>query len=172
MEAGRSDGTGRWTCHCSRSWLLFVGGQVRIETERLVLREFREDDWRDMLAYWSDPLYGRYYAEHDDPERVVRNLVSRFVDAQSASPRRSWQLAITLKKTGNDRLIGNCGIRINDADLGEANIGYELNPAAWGQGYATEAAHAIVRFGFEDLRLHRIWAECVADNMASARVLE
>lgn len=145
---------------------------MRIETERLMLREFREDDWEDMLAYWSNPLYERYYAEHRDPARVARDLVTRFVEARSTEPRRSWQLAIALKDTGDDHLVGNCGIRINDPDRGEANIGYELNPDVWGNGYATEATGAIVRFGFEDLHLHRIWAECVAENTASARVLE
>lgn len=143
---------------------------MEIETERLLLREFRDDDWRDMLAYWSDPLYGCYYAQHDDPEQFVRDLVTRFVTAQSNAPRLTWQLAITRK--GDDRLIGNCGIRINDPDLREANIGYELNPTSWGNGYATEAARAIVGFGFGNLGLHRVWAECVADNTTSVHVLE
>ena len=49
--------------------------------------------------------------------------------------------------------------------------GYELSPLTWGQGYATEAARAIVRFGFRELRLHRIWAWCNAANAGSARVL-
>ena len=69
-------------------------------------------------------------------------------------------------------MIGDCGIRVNDPDLGEANIGYEFHPDQWGNGYATEAATAIVRFGFAELGLHRIWAECVADNTGSAHVLE
>ena len=68
-------------------------------------------------------------------------------------------------------LIGNCGIRINDLALREANIGYELNPDVWGRGCASEAARAILRFGFAELGLHRVWAECVAENTASARVL-
>jgi ribosomal-protein-alanine N-acetyltransferase len=72
----------------------------------------------------------------------------------------------------DDRLIGNCGIRVNDPDLREANIGYELDPRHWGRGYATEAARAILGFGFDELGLHRVWAECVADNTGSARVLE
>ena len=51
-------------------------------------------------------------------------------------------------------------------------MGYELASPQWGQGYASEAARAMVRFGFEDLGLHRIWAECIADNRRSIRVLE
>lgn len=143
---------------------------MQIETERLILREFRDDDAPLMAAYWSDPRYQRYYAEIEDVDGVVRELVDRFVAAQHAQPRLSWQLAVVTK--ADLRQIGNCGIRVNDPALKEANIGYELNPDYWGRGYATEAAHAIVTFGFAELDLHRIWAECVADNLGSARVLE
>jgi len=143
---------------------------MRIETTRLILREFRDEDRLDMLAYWRDPRYGRFNPTLDDPTGVVNELVDRFVSAQFDSERSSWQLAITQR--GDDRMIGNCGIRINDPELREANIGYELNPAVWGNGYATEAARAIVHLGFANLSLHRIWAECVADNTASAHVLE
>ena len=54
----------------------------------------------------------------------------------------------------------------------EADIGYELAPEYWVRGYATEAALAMVTFGFRELELHRISSWCIADNTASARVLE
>ena len=54
----------------------------------------------------------------------------------------------------------------------QGDLGYDLAPRYWGRGYATEAARAIVRFGFEELGLHRIWSWCIADNVASARVME
>jgi RimJ/RimL family protein N-acetyltransferase len=143
---------------------------MRIETERLVLREFREDDLATMLDYWRDPLYQRYNREFADMERFVGELVEGFIAAQAEEPRRKRQLVIQRK--AEDRMIGNVGIRVNDSELGEANIGYELNPRDWGQGYATEAAGAILRFGFKKLRLHRVWAECVVDNAGSWRVME
>lgn len=143
---------------------------MRIESERLILREFREADWPDMLAYWSDPRYQRYYPDTEHVERTVRDLVGRLVAAQAEQPRRTWQLAITSQ--AGACLIGNCGIRVNDPERREANVGYELDPRHWGRGYATEAARAILSFGFDALGLHRVWAECVADNAASARVLE
>jgi ribosomal-protein-alanine N-acetyltransferase len=143
---------------------------MRIETERLILREFREDDIPLILAWWNDPRYQRYYAELADSEPIVRDLAAKFVAAQLEEPRRKWQLAVTIR--GNDQIVGTCGVRVNDAELAEANIGYELHPDQWGNGYATEAATAILRFGFGELGMHRIWAECVADNTGSARVLE
>jgi RimJ/RimL family protein N-acetyltransferase len=69
-------------------------------------------------------------------------------------------------------LIGNCGIRLASAGAHQADLGYELDPDFWGQGYATEAARAMVEFGFTQLRVHRVWSWCVADNAGSAHVLE
>ena len=143
---------------------------MRIETDRLILREFAHADEPAMLAYWMDERYRRFYPESDDLERDVRELVGRFVAAQAAQPRHTWQLAIVDPAGGT--LLGNCGIRVNDPVRREANIGYELDPAAWGRGYATEAASAILAFGFTELGMHRVWAECIADNMGSVRVLE
>jgi RimJ/RimL family protein N-acetyltransferase len=143
---------------------------MRIETGRLALRELRETDEPDLHACWADPRYQRFYPEIEDVAQAVRALLGRLIAARSEQPRRTWQLAITLR--GHDRLIGNCGIRVNDPARREANIGYELHPDHWGRGYATEAARAILGFGFSSLEMHRVWAECVADNTASAHVLE
>jgi [ribosomal protein S5]-alanine N-acetyltransferase len=54
----------------------------------------------------------------------------------------------------------------------EAELGYELHPDYWGHGYATEAAWSMLAFGFHTLPLQRVWAQCLAENMASVRVLE
>jgi [ribosomal protein S5]-alanine N-acetyltransferase len=144
---------------------------MRLTTARLVLREFEEDDWRAVLAYQSDPRYLRYYAWSGRDEAAVREFVGRQIASQSHVPRHSFQVAITLPAE-HSRLIGNCGVRVNDPERREGNIGYELAPADWGRGYGTEAARAVLAYGFDQLGLHRIWAECVADNVASAHVLE
>ena len=72
----------------------------------------------------------------------------------------------------SDWLIGNCNIRKNKPADRVAEIGYEIAPAHWDNGYATEAARAILAFGFDELKLHRIAAECVAENTGSVHVLE
>ena len=95
---------------------------------------------------------------------------SRCSENGSRKPRRRFQLAIVLRDDG--RLIGNCGIRRKPDNEWEADIGYELSPRYWGRGYATEAARAMVDFGFRHLGLRRISSWCIADNVASARVLE
>jgi ribosomal-protein-alanine N-acetyltransferase len=139
-------------------------------TKRLMLREFEETDWPAVLAYQSDPLYLRYYPWTHRAEQDVRAFVQMFLAQREEQPRTKYQLAITLPPAGP--LIGNCGIRMKTPEAREADLGYEMDPRYWGQGYATEAARALLAFGFRDLGLHRIWSWCIADNVASARVLE
>jgi RimJ/RimL family protein N-acetyltransferase len=144
--------------------------RIHLETERLRLREFVSEDWQATLAYQSDPLYLRYYPWNERTTIDARSLVEMFCDWQAERPRTRFQLALELKETS--LLIGNCGIRINNITFGEADIGYEIDSRYWGRGLATEAAREILRFGFVELGLHRIWAVAVADNLGSTRVME
>ena len=70
------------------------------------------------------------------------------------------------------RLIGWCGLGISDDEPREAIVWYTLHPDAWNRGYTTEAARALVDFGFRTLGLHRVGADCDPANVASWRVLE
>ncbi len=141
-----------------------------LTTKRLVLREFEEEDWQAVLAYQSHPLYLRYNPWTHRTEQDVRAFVQMFLAQREDRPRTKFQLAITLAPGG--QLIGNAGIRTKTPDALEADIGYELDPSHWGRGYATEAAQALLAFGFRELKLHRVWAWCIAENTASAHVLE
>ncbi len=143
---------------------------MQLTTERLLLREFVEEDWEAVLEYQNDPLYLRYNPFEYRTEADAREFVGWFLANQREAPRVKFQLAVVLKSEG--RLIGNCGVRVNDTTLQEGNIGYELNSRYWGYGYATEAAREMVRYGFEELGLHRIWSCCIEENVGSARVLE
>ncbi len=128
------------------------------------------DDWPAVLTYQSDPRYQRYYPPEDRTPEQAREFVKMFLEQQQEQPRRKFQLAAILKT--DHKLIGNCGIRLDTPDAHQADIGYEFSPEHWGKGYATEAAQAMVHFGFTTLQLHRIWSWCIADNIRSARVFE
>ena len=143
---------------------------MHLTTQRLVLREFDERDNAAMLAYQSDARYLEYYPWTERQPEDVRQLLQFFLDGQRAQPRHRFQLAVTLKP--DLQLIGNCGIRMESPAARQGDLGYELSPAYWGHGYATEAARAVIQFGFDVLRLHRIWSWCIADNQRSVRVLE
>jgi len=141
-----------------------------LTTDRLRLREYASDDWRAVLAYQSDSRYLRYYPWTQRTAEDVQAFVQRFIDWQDEQPRTRFQFAITLRAGG--WLIGSCGIRKETATAQQADLGYEIAPSHWGHGYATEAARAVLAFGFNDLELHRIQAFCLAENAASGRVLE
>ena len=143
---------------------------MRLTTERLILRDFVESDWEAVFAYQQKPLYLRYNEWTGRTPEAVREFVQMFLDHQKQMPRIKFQLVITLKSTG--QLIGNCGVRRKFHEAPNGDIGYELDPDHWGNGYATEAARAVMHFGFTQLGLHRISASCVADNTGSAHVLE
>jgi ribosomal-protein-alanine N-acetyltransferase len=143
---------------------------MELITSRLILREFVQNDWQAVFQYQSDPAYLRYNPYSYRNEQDVRSFVQMFIDWSMEVPRKKYQFAIVLKD--EKRLIGNCGIRMQTPHAKVADLGYEIDRHYWGHGYAPEAALALLAFGFDQLRLHRIWAYCIAENIASARVLE
>lgn len=143
---------------------------LSLTTDRLLLREFNEQDWESVHSYACDREVVRYMPWGPNTEDDTRNFIRRAISYQQEYPRRHFELAVILKE--EDLLIGGCGIRVSNPDLGEGNIGYCLNRNFWGRGYATEAARTLLKFGFETLNLHRIYATCDPENKASVRVLE
>jgi ribosomal-protein-alanine N-acetyltransferase len=141
-----------------------------LTTPRLLLREIEESDWQAVLAYQSDPEFLRFTPWTYRTEEDVRRFVQLFLDWREEQPRQKFQFAIILQNEGT--FIGNCGIRINSSNVWEAEIGYELDRRYWRYGYATEAAQMLLAFGFRELHMHRIYAHCIAENVASASVLE
>jgi RimJ/RimL family protein N-acetyltransferase len=97
------------------------------------------------------------------------------IENQNTSPRKFFQLSIC--PLGSDEMIGDVGIRLrglggHETDVPQADVGYEINPKYWGQGFATEAAIPMMDIGFNSLGVYRLWSQCIAENRASARVLE
>lgn len=141
-----------------------------LKTKRLLLREVSEDDVQAIYAYQSDPRYLRFYPATTRSWEDSQEFVARLIAWQQERPRSKFQLGIVL--AAEDRLIGNCGIRKPAASASEAELGYEISPDYWGHGYATEAAQAMLDLAFHHLHLERVYASCVAENSASAHVLE
>lgn len=141
-----------------------------LRTERLILREFEPEDWRAMHAYQNDPRYLRFYDRDSMSPADSQALVTVFLAFRDEHPRSKTQLAITVADTGE--LIGNVGVRRDAAGHPVADVGYELSPEHWGRGYATEAALAMRDWAFTNHDLSRLHAHCIAENTASANVLE
>jgi RimJ/RimL family protein N-acetyltransferase len=143
---------------------------VRIERERVVIRELTESDWVQIQEYASDYEVVQYETWGPNTEKQTKEFLAYAVKASQESPRQVFEFAVTLKDSG--ALIGACGIRIKDNANRAGDIGYSLRKDQWGKGLGTQVAKALIQFGFADLKLHRIWATCHVDNQASSRVLE
>jgi len=141
---------------------------VSLESERLVLREFTERDFDAVHRYGSDPEVVRFMPWGPNTEEDTAAFLRRAIAKQIREPRTQYELAVTLKDSG--QLIGGCGIRVSN--LKQGDIGYCLNRGYWGKGYATETAMRLLRYGFEDLGFHRLYATCDPNNLRSRRVLE
>jgi len=100
----------------------------------------------------------------------TREFIRKAIAFRSENPRTFFELAVTLRDTG--QVIGAAGIRIKSTLNLSGDMGYTIHPAYWGKGLATEAAKGLIQFGFETLKMHKIWATCRPANLASARVLQ
>lgn len=144
--------------------------RLPLVTERLVLRDFEPADWPSVHSYASDLEVVRYMPWGPNTEEDSRSFVQSAIQRARDEPRRDFVLAVTLKADG--RLIGGCGVNVSNPDDRGGWIGYCLNQLFWRCGYGTEVAGALIAFGFEQLRLHRIFATCDPENVGSVRVLE
>lgn len=137
-------------------------------TERLMLREYVEEDWKQVHEYASDAELVKFMDWGPNTIDDTKDFLRVMLENQKTMPRTNFGFAMTLLETG--MLIGGCELDIQEHS--QASMGYCLNRKYWGQGFATEAASALCRFGFAKLGLHRIVATCRPENVASAKVME
>ncbi len=143
--------------------------KVILETDRLLLREYVEEDAEAFFKLNTDPEVLRFVPDKAllDVEQARQILIDHpIADYRKHGFGRG---ACILKSTGEQ--IGFAGLKYLE-ELGEVDVAYRLLPTHWGQGFATEAALASVRYGFADLGLKRIIGLAMPENIASVRVLE
>lgn len=141
-----------------------------IETERLLLRPFTLDDAGELHAASGDPASLRFGGDWPRPETVedTQRYLDRVVAGQQA---RGFALWAVIEKATSE-LVGDCGLFPADGVGPEVELAYGLRRDRWERGYATEAASACVRVGFDELGLERIVADVDPGNARSIRVLE
>lgn len=142
-----------------------------IETERLSLRPFTRGDVDAVFAYRQRDDVARYL--FDEP--MSRETVAEAVQLRTAQT--GWQeegdkLFLAVERKQDHAMIGEVSLILRNRIARQGELGYIFNPAYHGLGYATEAARGLLRLGFEQGGLHRIYARCDARNQASARVME
>jgi ribosomal-protein-alanine N-acetyltransferase len=134
-----------------------------LTTPRLTLRPFQTADAPDVqrLAGAREIALNTLHIPHPYPDGAAEAWISM----HGAGPERVFAIA------HKQELIGAIGFII-DAQNERAELGYWIGVPFWGHGFATEAAAAIVTYGFDDCNLHRIYAQAFSRNPASARVLQ
>ena len=141
---------------------------VVIETDRLILRTFTIADARLIYDLNLDPEVTRYTL---DPTRDIdhaRQILETIILPQYALYNHGrW--AVHIKPSLE--FIGWCGLKYRP-ELHEIDLGYRFKRSSWGKGYATEAAYASIKYGFEKLRLKTIMARALPENIGSIKVME
>ncbi|WP_282049370.1 GNAT family N-acetyltransferase [Maribacter aquivivus] len=145
--------------------------KLEIQTDRLMLR----------LIEWADvEVIHRLHSlpETDEfntlgiPENLqeTHEVITPWIEANNVAEIRSYTFAIQHKNKGE--FIGLFGLRLGPKKYNRAEVWYKLHLDYWNKGYATEALKAVLKYGFDVLKLHRIEAGCAVDNIGSAKVME
>ncbi len=140
-----------------------------LETERLRLRAFtlEDADVFERLVAPREVTDGTLSFPHPVPEGWGIERITRMLESRASGE----HIEFAIRSLETDELIGGIGLSVT-ARHRRGSLGYWLGVDHWGKGYATEATRAVVRYGFEGLRLHRIEAGHYPRNAASGRVLE
>jgi RimJ/RimL family protein N-acetyltransferase len=142
-----------------------------IRTARLDLRPHTRDDLDDLYAFHSRPDVVRYTPWPVRDREATREALEVKLGQGRLTSEGQWLvLAMVLRSTGT--VIGEVLLKWVSIEDRQGEIGFALHDDFHGAGLAREAAEAVLRIGFDDLGLHRIFARCVSDNTASARLLE
>jgi len=139
-----------------------------IETDRLILRKMREDDAQAFLDIFSDPVAMRYFGVIFDRPRMDKWVQDNLEHEQQYG---FSLLSVILKDNGE--VIGDCGLETDEID-GKliVGIGFDFRRSYWGKGYATEAARAVLEYGFTNFEFDSISGWIDPQNAPSQRVAE
>ena len=145
-------------------------GTVTLETKRLILRKFAENDAEAVFRNW---------ASDDEVTKYLTWPTHRSVEASAGyinfclgtyTEQSSYQWGIVLKETGE--LFGNISVVKVDEAIQAVELGYVIGRRFWGNGYAAEAAKEVIRFLFEEVGVNRIAARHDVKNPNSGRVMQ
>ncbi|MDN4071813.1 GNAT family N-acetyltransferase [Fictibacillus terranigra] len=141
-----------------------------LQTERLLLRAWKESDVKDLFEYAKSELVGPNagWKPHKDEEES-KEIIQMFMESND--------VVYAIELLSENKVIGSIGLHDRKPDVSlshykQKEIGYVLNPAYWGKGYVPEAVHRVIQHGFEDLDLDIVWCGHFDFNHNSKRVNE
>ena len=140
-----------------------------IETERLTLRAITMEDAADLFELRKDADVMRYLDR--DPHRTLedsKEMIQKIVDGTKNNETIGWGISFK----NETQLIGTISYHRIEKEHYRAEIGYILHPKHWRKGIINEAMRAVIRYGFETMKLHSIEANVNPDNIASTNLLK
>ncbi len=143
---------------------------VPFSTDKLTLRRLTPGDWRDLSEFLSDEQTFRYLSGQPLDEAAMLRWLESDTHVKLTTPDESFFLGLTLREGG--KLIGYTGLRLSVPEPLQANVTIYLNPAFQKQGYALEALNGVLKFCFQDIKLHRVTATCDSRNRAAVNLLD
>jgi len=141
-----------------------------LQTDRLVLRPLERGDAAALHEYQSREDVARYHFWEPRSLAEILNKLDEWTEMTAVDAGGTLACAICLRSSGD--LIGDISLRVTDKEAKQAEIGFSLNPAFQGHGYAREAASAFLHHAFDEVGLHRVFGRCDARNSGSWKLME
>lgn len=140
-----------------------------LQTERLTLRKMLVADTADMYEYACRQDVTKYLTWYPHPDRAYTREYLQYLGSRYAIG-MFYDWAVVYEP--DCKMVGTCGFTSFNCTSDSAEVGYVLNPDYWGKGIASEALNCVLRFGFEELKLHRIEAKFMEENQRSLHVMQ
>ena len=142
-----------------------------LETERLLLRPYMDEDLDGLHTMYSDAEVVRYLYHEPRTLEQTKELLGRKIAGSALAAEDDWLSAAAVTRDGG-RVVGDIVMHWVSEEHKTGEIGFTFAPAEQGRGYATEAARTFLRVAFEEFGFHRVIGRAEARNAASVRVLE
>lgn len=134
---------------------------IQLETERLILRNYKPKDFSDVFAYFSNDVVAEYEDFYPMTEENVHDLIDEWKEKDS-------RLVADLKESGI--VIGSIGYFVDDD--GDYSMDFDFNPIYGKKGYATEAGKELLHHLFDTLHVEKVFGDCDVRNLHSWKLLE
>jgi [ribosomal protein S5]-alanine N-acetyltransferase len=142
---------------------------TELETDRLLVREVLASDGDDFLQWWQQDDYRRHVPIEPPTADSIAAKVNGWVQSQNQNPRTVYHLVVTDKRS--NQMVGDAGLYIRSIGSRQGEIGWGVMSSHAGQGVATEIGRALLGLAFDSLGLHRVFAQCRVENLASRRIM-
>lgn len=139
-------------------------------SDRLILRKLNVEDIPALVRHANNKKIADRIVNIPFPYREPQAAMRISYVVQGFKEQGRYVFAVIHKE--RDELIGEISLHRNNANRNQAQLAYWIGESFWGQGFATEAAKTIIRYGFETLGLELVYADCRPENIASEKVMQ